>query len=78
MRKVVIAMKNRKDLEKIILVDNKTGNGGTAFVDETAADFCDSVFNGGNNTWNNNGTISEVELNLALNECGIYPIKFSY
>lgn len=52
---------------KIILQDDNTPYGGTAYIDETLGEFMDSIRLKGNN--------SIEQLNIALKNCGIQTLE---
>ena len=55
--------------EEIILQDDDTPYGGTAYVDETLGEFMDSI--------GLEGTHSMKQLNIALKDCGIKTLEMS-
>lgn len=55
--------------EEIILQDDDTPYGGTAYVDETLGEFMDSI--------GLEGTDSMKQLNIALKDCGIKTLEIS-
>lgn len=53
--------------KKIILQDDDTPYGGTAYIDETVGEFMDSI--------GLKGTHSMKQLNMALKDCGIKTLE---
>lgn len=64
----------RTELESIHLKDDETPYGGTALIDETVDEFCDSIYDMLPSSWSKNNRIALSALNKALKECGIKPI----
>lgn len=52
---------------KIILQDDNTPYGGTAYIDETLGEFMDSI--------GLKGTHTMKQLNIALKDCGIQTLE---
>ena len=57
------------DYKEIILQDDDTPYGGTAYIDETLGEFMDSI--------GLEGTHNMDELNTALKDCGIKTLGIS-
>lgn len=61
----------KDEAQRISLHDNKSPFGGTAFRGETLDDFLTSIEINGNDGYE----LTLDKINIALNECGIMPIK---
>ena len=61
----------KDEAQRILLHDDKTPFGGTAFNDKTLDEFLTSIEVNGNDGYE----LPLDKINTALNECGIMPIK---
>lgn len=69
-----IPMLNREMLSKIELEDDDTPVGGIDYDGETAADFCDTVYNQ-DESWKVCDILPFTTLNEDLKDCGIKPLS---
>ena len=71
----MIMLVSRIQLGNVVLCDDSTPYGGTAYANETADEFTDTVFINEDEDWTKFDCISLDKLNGALKDYGIKPIK---